>query len=175
MPPEGERSLHSAISATRPVRRKACWKPGGAGAAARDCGTRPSIPLPLSSSIAARGDGRMRSRMGAAFVAISGSPPPRLGAGCGLLQDSLHPLDALLDLVDRVSIGKPQIAFARRAECTPSEQGDPPLVQHPVGQHPFVQAGLRDVRKHVKGSEWLVAADPPQSIETIDHEVAASL
>src|SRR5205807_10146172 len=124
-----------------------------------DCGNPASIPPALSSSIATRRDCRIRSRMGAAFVAISGSPPSRLGAGCGLLQDSLHPLDALLDLVDRVRIGKAQIALAGLAECTPSEQGDPTLVQHPVGQHAFVLARLRDVGKHIKGSEWLVAAN----------------
>src|SRR2546423_4945340 len=159
MPPEGERSLHSAISATASVRRNTCRKSRGAGAAAMDCGNPASTPPALSSSIAARRDCRMRSRMGAAFVAISRSPPSRLGAGGGLLQDSLHPLDALLDLVDRVRIGKTQIALAGLAKCTPGEQGDPALVQHPVGQHAFVLAGLRDVRKHVKSSQWLVVGD----------------
>src|SRR5229473_8611700 len=140
MPPEGERSLHSAIRATR-WRRNARRKSRGAGDAATDSGRPASTPLALSAAIAARRDSRMRSRMGAAFVAISRCPPSRSGAGCGLLQDSLHPLDALLDLIDRVRIREPQIALPHLAERAPGEQGDPAFVEHPVGQLALVLSG----------------------------------
>src|SRR5438132_3181715 len=124
-----------------------------------DCGNPASTPLALRSSIAARRDCKMRSRMGAALVAIQAASTSRLGAGCGLLQDSFHPLDALLDLVDRVRVGQPQVALAGLAECAAGEEGHPTLDQHSVGQLALVLAGLRDVGKDIEGAHGLVAVD----------------
>src|ERR1700687_5840855 len=130
----------------------AARKSAGAGIWADNRASPAAMPSALSSAIAARLDSRMRSRMGAALVAMA------LGGRCGFFQDSFHPLDALLDLVDGVGVGQPQICLAFLAERAPGKQGHTALVEHPVGELSLVLAGLGDVREHIESTERLVAA-----------------
>src|ERR1700716_3618941 len=119
MPPDGERSLHSAIRATLSA-TSAPRKSTGAGASAIDRASS-DRPLALSCAMATRRDSRMRVRIGAARVAI------RLGVGCGLFQDSFHPLEALLDLIDRVGIRQPEVARSRLAKGRTGKNRDTAL------------------------------------------------
>src|ERR1700716_4751516 len=97
-------------------------KSRGGGAAWISAGNAAARPSTLKRANSRRRASTMRSRIGAAFVAISRRPPSPLGAGCGLFQDSFHPLEALLDLIDRVRVGEPQVALAGLPERAPREQ-----------------------------------------------------
>src|SRR5437870_7024268 len=127
------------------------------------------MPSALSAAIAARLDSRMRSRMGAARVAIG------LGGRCGLFQDSFHPLDALLDLVDRVRVGQPQVSLALLAEGAPGKQCHAALIQHSVGELSLVLAGLDDVREHIEGAQWFVAAHAWKGVHPFYDDFAPTL
>ena len=59
----------------------------------------------------------------------------QLSAGCGFLQDSFHPLDAFLDLLDRVGVRQPQVPLPRFAERRPGEDGYTTLLSGPA--HPY--------------------------------------
>src|SRR5438445_6383223 len=155
-PPEGERCLHSAIKATA-LPARASRKSRVGGAASSSAGNAAARPSTLKRANSRRRASTMRSRIGAALVAISGNPPSRLSAGCGLLQDSFHPLDALFDLLDRVGVRQPQVPLPRLAKGRAGEDGHAAIVQHPVGQLALALPGLDDVGKHVKGAQRLVA------------------
>src|SRR5438445_8509333 len=98
-----------------------------------------------------------------------------LGGGCGLFQDSFHPLEALLDLIDRVGVRQPQVPRSRLTKGRTGEHGDTALEQHAVGQLTFVLAGPRNVRKDVEGAQWFMAVNAGQLVQAIDYEVAAPL
>jgi len=84
-----------------------------------------------------------------------------------------HAIQRFQDILGRVGVGQPQIAFAENAEVRPPDQRDAGVVEHRGGERLCLPPGSLDVGECIEGALRHDAAHAGQLVQPFDHDLAA--
>src|SRR5712691_4388733 len=87
-------------------------------------------------------------------------------------QELAHAVERLQNVLGRIGVGEPHIAFAQHAEIGTADDGDAGVLQERGGEGLRLPAGALDVRKGVERTLWRGAGDAGKTIEAVDHDGA---
>src|SRR5258708_10141116 len=87
-------------------------------------------------------------------------------------QELAHAVERLQNVLGRIGVGEPHIAFAQHAEIGPADDGDAGVLEQRGGEGLRLPAGALDVRKSVERTPRRGAGDSGQPVEAGDHDGA---